>query len=150
MPNTSSTTEDAKPLKTDRRADLDGGLDTRSSVITSTPDKALSLGNFRFTKEGALTKRRGGQELCRLLPYSTPSTQLPAPVITAIATGGAGLALGTYPIQYALGSVSDSSASIGAWAGRSTPAVSPSPSVRWCGRASTSPPISTRRGTPIW
>lgn len=110
MPTTSTTTDEGKPLKTDRRINLDGGLDTRSSALDIDSDKATALGNFRFTTEGALQKRKGGRQLCTVAPYSSVSF-IPTPIAQ---DGGAGaLAAGTYQVRYVMGTVSSYAGRVG-------------------------------------
>lgn len=111
MASTSDNTDEAKPLKTDRRVDLGGGLNTRASPLTIAPNKATALGNFRFSTDGALQKRTGGRQLTTIPPYATVAGIPVAIVEDAGATGT--LAAGTYTVVYVMGTVSSATGKIG-------------------------------------
>lgn len=109
---TSNTGNDAKPLKTDRRVTLDGGLNTRASCLNVQSNQATALGNFRMGQTGALSKRKGGAQLCTINPYAA-TTSMPAPVLMDAGAATGTLAAGTYTIGYVLGTVSSSTGVIG-------------------------------------
>lgn len=96
---TSSTGDDAKPLKTDRRVKLDGGLNTRSSAPAVQADQAQILRNLRFLTSGALQKRKGGSLLKRVNYVSSVPSGLPPPSLSHNAASGTFVA-GTYEVGY--------------------------------------------------
>lgn len=88
--------------KTERRTELDGGLDQRAGVFTAT-DRVLSCQNFRFSERGSLTARKGGSRLVTVNGFSALSA-MPAPVLVASLAGGT-LATGTYTVSYTMATV---------------------------------------------
>lgn len=106
MAGTSGTGNDAKPLKTDRRVQIDGGIDARSSPLAIQPGSATALGNFRFRKGGALWKRQGGTQQCTVPAYASVSS-MAAPVLQDGGAASGTLASGTYTVCYVYGSVSN-------------------------------------------
>lgn len=94
--------DEGRIFKSERRTELDGGLDTRAGVFTN-PDRALALQNFRFSERGSITKRKGGSKLCDVNAFNIASI-LPAPTLVASAAGGT-LAAGNYTVAYTLGTV---------------------------------------------
>lgn len=112
MASTSDTTDAAKPLKTDRRITLDGGINTRASALNLPANNAINLGNFRFKTGGALQKRQGGKQLCTVPPYASVAG-IPLPIVEDGGTGGSTIPAGTYNVVYTVGTVSSLTGIIG-------------------------------------
>lgn len=101
---TTETGDDAKPLKTDRRITIDGGLNTRASCLNVQANQATALGNFRLRTTGALQKRRGGLQLFQVPIYGNFSALLPT--VKLADAGAGGLPAGTFDVAYTIGTVS--------------------------------------------
>lgn len=92
-----------RALKTERRVELDGGLDTRAGVFMP-PDRCSVLQNFRFDERGSLVKRKGGSLLCSINALNA-AADLPAPVLSDGGAGTGTVAAGTYLVGYTLATV---------------------------------------------
>jgi hypothetical protein len=102
--------DQGRVLKTERRTELDGGLDQRSGIFAGA-DRSLVLQNFRLDETGSLTKRKGGTQLVQVNAAAGAST-LPAPNIS-VGAGGS-LAAGTYFVAYTLGTLDGAKVGISA------------------------------------
>lgn len=85
-------------LKTERRRDVDGGLNTRRGLFFDDNSQAVAMSNLVITERGALSVRKGAVQLCQPSPYAT-SRDLPAPFLQAgVAVGS--LSNGVYQVYY--------------------------------------------------
>lgn len=85
-------------FRTERRAKLDGGLDSRSGPFGQ-PDRITSVQNLHYIESGSLVKRKGGSPQAQM-DAMTAATDLPAP--TAAETGIGTFANGNYYFAYTI------------------------------------------------
>lgn len=85
-------------LKTERRRDVDGGLNTRRGLFFDDNSQASALSNLVFTTRSALSLRMGAKQLCNPSPYAS-SRDLPPPALQQ-SIGAGSLANGSYQVYY--------------------------------------------------